>query len=97
MNAPDTQRAILRHHIATVEARYPLKIIGRLPRGAAAHVFEDDALDFLAEKRPGLSYFGIAGAEIDLGGLLGHPVGLVMVSELQGRDADGIANITEPL
>lgn len=97
MNAPSTQRTILRHHIATVEARHPLKIIGTLPRGAAAHVPDRDALDLLAEKMSGLSYFGLAQAEIDLGDLLGRPVGIVMVSELSGREAEEFPAIAEPL
>ena len=54
MNVPDINRSILRMHIAAVEAKHPIKIIGLLPRGSAGHVFDDNALDFLAEKRPGL-------------------------------------------
>ena len=41
-------------HIATIEAKHPIKIVGLLPRGSVGHVFDDNALDFLAEKRPGL-------------------------------------------
>ena len=51
MNAPDINRSILRMHIAAIEQKYPIKIVGLLPRGAAAHLFSDRALDFLAEKR----------------------------------------------
>lgn len=87
MNAPDTYRTILRHHVATIEAKWPLVVIGTLPPGSAPHVFGDDALSLLAEKREGLSLFGIAGAEGDLSDLLGRPVGIIMVSELSGRDA----------
>ena len=50
MNAIVPHRAILRQHVATVEGRHPIKITGLLPRGAAAHVFDPGALDFLAEK-----------------------------------------------
>ena len=32
MNAPDVNRAILRMHIAAIEAKYPIKILGMLPR-----------------------------------------------------------------
>ena len=97
MNAPETYRSILRHHVASIEAKYPLKIVGLLPRGTAAHVFEENALDLLAEKKPGLSYFDIAGAEIALGDLLGRSVGIVMLSELSGREAEELPKSAEPL
>jgi predicted nucleotidyltransferase len=97
MNAPDLHRAILRHHIATVEAKIPIKIIGVLPRGSAAHVFADNALDLLAEKRPHLSYFDVGQAEADLSELLGREVGIVLVSGLSGRDADELPLQVKPL
>ena len=43
-----------------------MAVLGLLPRGSAAHVFEEDALDFLAEKRPGLDLLGLCEAEVDL-------------------------------
>ena len=95
MNKPDINRSILRMHIAAVEAKYPIKIIGLLPRGSAAHVFEDNALDFLAEKRPGLTYFALGGVEVDLGEKLGRPVGIVLVSELHGGEAEEFFRIVE--
>ena len=97
MNAPDTYRSILRDHVATVEARYPLKIVGILPAGSTPHVFGDGVLSLLGEKRVGLSLFGIAGAEIDLSDLLGRPVGIVMVSELSGREAVDLPASASPL
>jgi predicted nucleotidyltransferase len=97
MNAPDINRAILRMHIAAIEARHPLKILGLLPRGAAAHIFDDNALDFLAEKKPGLDLLGLAEAEIDLSDLLGRPVGIVLVSGLKGREAVEIPRLLEPV
>jgi hypothetical protein len=97
MNAPDINRSILRMHIASIEAKYPIKIIGLLPRGSVGHVFEDNALDFLAEKRPGLDLFDLSGAEIDLGDLLGRPVGIVLVSGLKDREAEEFPRIVEPL
>ncbi len=95
MNAPDINRSILRMHIAAVEAKYPIKIVGLLPRGSVGHVFDDNALDFLAEKRPGLDLFGLSGAEIDLGDLLGRPVGIVLKSGLKGREAEEFPRIVE--
>jgi predicted nucleotidyltransferase len=97
MNIPDINRAILRMHIAAIEAKYPIKIIGLLPRGSVGHVFEENALDFLAEKRPGLTYFGLAGAEIDLAEKLGRPVGIVLRSGLRGREAEEFPRIVEPI
>jgi predicted nucleotidyltransferase len=95
MNAPDINRAILRMHIATIEAKYPIKIVGLLPRGSVGHVFEDNALDFLAEKRPGLSLLGLSGAEVDLAEMLGRPVGIVLVSGLRDREAEEFPKIVE--
>jgi len=97
MNAPDINRDILRYHIATIEAKYPIKIVGLLPRGSVGHVFDDNALDFLAEKRPGLDLLDLAGAEIDLGDLLGRPVGIVLKSGLRDREAEEFPRIVEPV
>lgn len=66
MNAHDPDRAHLVAAVQDIEARYPLRVLGRLPRGAAARVFGEDALDLLAKKRKGLSLLTLAGAEIDL-------------------------------
>jgi predicted nucleotidyltransferase len=95
MNVPDINRSILRMHIAAIEAKYPIKIVGLLPRGSAAHVFEDDALDFLAEKRAGLDLLGLSEAEVELGDLLGRPVGLVLKSGLKGREAEEFPRLVE--
>ena len=63
-----------------MKPRHPITVLGLLPRGSAAHVFEDAALDFLAEKRPGLDLLGLSQAEVDFGKVLGRPVGIVLVS-----------------
>ena len=97
MNVPDVNRSILRMHIAAIEAKHPLKILGLLPRGSAAHIFDDNALDFLAEKRPGLDLLGLAEAQIDLSDLLGRPVGIVLVSGLKGREAIEFPRLLEPV
>lgn len=97
MNAPDINRSILRMHVAAIEAKHPLKILGLLPRGSIGHVFADNALEFLAEKRPGLDLLGLAQAEVDLTELLGRPVGLVLVSGLKGREAVDFPRLVEPL
>lgn len=97
MNAPDINRSILRMHIAAIEAKYPIKILGLLPRGSVGHVFEDNALDFLAEKRPGLDLWGLAAAEVGLGGLLGRPVGIVLKSGLKGREAEEFPSLVEAI
>jgi predicted nucleotidyltransferase len=95
MNAPDINRSILRMHIAAIEAKYPIKILGLLPRGSVGHVFDDNALDFLAEKKPGLSLLGLSGAEVDLSDLLGRPVGIVLKSGLKGREAEEFPRLVE--
>ncbi|MFL9825135.1 hypothetical protein [Rhodoplanes sp. SY1] len=97
MNAPDINRSILRMHVAAIVAKHPLKILGLLPRGSIGHVFADNALEFLAEKRPGLDLLGLAQAEVDLAELLGRPVGLVLVSGLKGREAVDFPRLVEPL
>jgi predicted nucleotidyltransferase len=97
MNVPDINRSILRMHIAAIEAKHPLKILGVLPRGSAGHVFDDNGLDFLAEKRPGLDLWELAGAEVELSDLLGRPVGIVLVSGLKGREAEEFPRLVEPV
>lgn len=97
MNAPDINRSILRMHVAAIEAKHPIKILGLLPRGSIGHVFADDALEFLAEKRPGLDLLGLAQAEVDLTELLGRQAGLVLVSGLKGSEAIEFPRLVEPL
>jgi predicted nucleotidyltransferase len=97
MNVPNINRSILRMHIATIEAKYPIKIVGLLPRGSVGHVFDDNALDFLAEKRPGLDLLGLAGAEVSLSDLVGRPVGIVLKSGLKDREAEEFPRIVEPV
>jgi hypothetical protein len=97
MNAPDINRSILRMHIASIEAKHPIKIVGLLPRGSVGHVFEEDALDFLAEKRPGLDLLGLVKAENDLSDLLGRRAGIVLVSGLKGREAEEFPRLVKPI
>jgi predicted nucleotidyltransferase len=97
MNAPDINRSILRMHIAAIEAKHPIKILGLLPRGSVGHVFKDDALDFLAEKKPELDLWGLAAAEVELGDLLGRSVGIVLMSGLKGREAEEFPGLVEAI
>ena len=97
MDAPVINRSILRMHVTAIETKHPIKILGLLPRGSAAHVFDEDALDFLAEKRPGLSLLGLCEAEGDLADRLGRTVGIVLVSGLRDREAEEFPRIVEPL
>jgi hypothetical protein len=97
MNVPIIHRPTLKGHIQAIEAKHPLRILGLLPRGSAAHVFEEDALDFLAEKKPGLDLLGLCQAEVDLADLVGRPVGIVLVSGLKGREAIEFPRALEPL
>lgn len=97
MNVPDINRSILRMHIAAIEAKHPIKILGLLPRGSAGHVFAEDALDLLAEKKPGLSLLGLCEAEGDLSGRLGRTVGIVLVGGLRDREAEEFPKIVDPV
>ena len=97
MYVPPIDLTKLRTHAATVEAKYPIKILGILPRGSVAHLFEVMGLDLLAEKRPGLSLLSLAGAEIELGELIQRPVGIVLVSGLRGREAEEFPRLMQPI
>jgi hypothetical protein len=97
MNAPDINRSILRMHIAAIEAKHPLKIVGVLPQGSVGHVLDKDALELLAEKRPGLDLLGLSQAEIDLAELIGRPVGIVLRSGLRDREAVNFPRLAEPV
>ena len=98
MNAPDINRSILRMHIAAIEQKYPIRIIGLLPRGSVGHMYDvENAVEFLAEKRPGLDLLGLAGAEVDLGDRLGRPVGIVLESGLKGREAEELPRLAEAI
>jgi predicted nucleotidyltransferase len=90
-------RPALRTHVAAIEAKYPIKILGILPRGSVAHVFELSALDLLGEKKPGLSLLDLCDAEVDLADLLGRPVGIVLVSGLRGREAEEFPRTAQPM
>ena len=41
MNKPVIDRSILRRHVAAIEAAYPIRILGLLPRGSADPEFEN--------------------------------------------------------
>lgn len=97
MNIQQIDRQKLRTQLQAIEEKYPLRFVGLLARGSAAHVFGDDALDFLAEKRQGLSLGSLTGAELDLSDMLGHPVGIVLRSELHGNDATRVLSTLQPL
>src|ERR1700704_642249 len=97
MNVHQIDRQKLRNHLHKIERIYPLRFVGLLARGSAPHVFGDDAFDFLAEKRKGLSLVSLTGAEIDLAKKLGHPVGIVLRSELHGDDATRVLATLKPL
>ena len=97
MNAPVIDRTLLLRHIRAVEEKYPLTIAGFLPRGTATHIEDENAVDFLADKKPGLSLLDLASAEIDLGDRLGRPVGIVLRSGLKGNEAKETPALVKPL
>jgi hypothetical protein len=97
MNIPVIDRSALLRHVRAIEEEYPLKIVGFLPRGSAAHILEEDAVDFLAEKKPGLSLLDLSKAEIELGDRLGRRVGIVLRSGLTGSEAEELPALAKPL
>jgi hypothetical protein len=76
VNIQSIDRNKLRGHLRAVQDEFPLQFVGLPARGSAPHVFGDDAYDFLAEKRPGLSLLSLTGAELALSDRLDHPVGI---------------------
>jgi hypothetical protein len=97
MNAPVIPRAILRHHVATIEDRFPLKVLGQLPSDCAAYVEGDNRMVFLTEKRAGLNLLSLSQAQVELSDLLGRPVELILVSGLKDREAVELPRLAEPL
>ena len=97
MNVHHIDRRKLLTHLHAVEKKFPLRFVGLLPRGTAVHVFGDDAVDLLAEKLPGLSLTTLTGAELDLSKRLQRPVGIVLKSELKGREAEEVLAEAQPL
>jgi hypothetical protein len=84
MNVQQIDRERLLAHLKAIEEKFPLRFVGLLPTGIAGHVSGEDAVEFLAEKREGLSLLGLAGAEMDLSERLDRPVAIVLDSELHG-------------
>src|SRR5260370_41303575 len=97
MNVHQVDRSALRAHLHVIESEFPLRFAGLLPRGTAAHVFGDDAVDLLAEKLPGLSLTSLTGAELELSERLKRPVGIVLKSELKGREEEEVLGEMQPL
>jgi predicted nucleotidyltransferase len=97
MNVHQIDRTTLLAHLRVTEEKFPLRFVGLLPRGTAVHVFGDDAVDLLAEKREGLSLTGLTGAEIDLSQRLRRPVGIVLTSELRGREKQEVLAQAMPM
>jgi hypothetical protein len=51
----------------------------------------------LAEKLPGLTLITLTGAELDLAKRLHRPVGIVLDSELRGREREEVLSQVRPL
>jgi hypothetical protein len=97
MNVHHIDRSVLLSHLHATEEKFPLRFVGLLPDGSAPHVFGDDAVAFLAEKKEGLSLLELAGAEVELSDRLGRPVGIILRSELHGSDEKRILAGLQPL
>ena len=97
MNVHQIDRRVLLTHLHAVEEKFPLRFLGLLEQGSAPHVFGDEAVSLLAEKREGLSLLGLASAEVELSDRLGRPVGIILRSELHGADETRILADLKPL
>ena len=97
MNVHQIDRRKLKDDLREIEEKYPLRFVGLLARGSAPHISGEAAFDFLAEKRQGLSLLSLTSAELDLADRLGHPVGIVLRSELHGDDATRVLATLQPL
>lgn len=97
MNIHQIDRRVLRTHLQAVEQRFPLSFVGLLAQGIAPHVSGHDAVEFLAEKAPGLSLLDVAEAEVELTDRLGRPVGIILRSELHGADSERVLAGLQPL
>jgi predicted nucleotidyltransferase len=97
MNARQIDREMLLKQLHSVEAMFPLHFVGTLPRGTAAHVFADNAIDLLAETGEGLSLLGLTKAESELSKRLGCPVGIVLVGGLRGDYGERVKASARPL
>lgn len=97
MNVHQIDRRILLIHLHAVEEKFPLRFVGFLDPHAATHVTGDDAVCFLAEKGENLSLLDLAGAEVELSERLGRPVGIILRSELHGRDEKRVMAGFQPL
>ena len=97
MNVQQIDRTKFLAHLHAIEGEFPLHFLGTLPRGTAAHVSEEDAIDLLAEKREGLSLLGLCEAEVALAARIGRPVGIVLVSGLKGADGERVKASVRPL
>jgi hypothetical protein len=97
MNGHQIDRRILLIHLHAVEEKFPLRFVGLLDSGTATHVFGDEAVSLLAEKRNGLDLWDVGGAETDLSDRLGRPVGIIVRSELHGRDKERVLAGLKPL
>ena len=97
MNIHQIDRSALLAHLHATEEKFPLRFVGQLPGSTAPHVFGEDKVAFLAEKKPGLSLLDVAGAEIEMSDRLGRPVGIILRSELHGNDETRILAALQPL
>ncbi len=97
MNKAVPHLSLLRRHVRAVESRHALRIVGLLPRGSAAHVADDNALDLLGEKLDGLDLLGLSEAEAELSALLDRPVGIVLTSGLSSDESARFSQSVQPL
>jgi len=97
MNIQQIDRQKFLDHLHAVEAEFPLHFVATLPRGTAAHIPDEDAIDLLAETGEGLSLLGLVEAESELSKRLGRAVGIVLVGGLRGDYGERVKASARPL
>ena len=97
MNIQHIDRQKFLDHLHAVETEFPIRFVATLPRGTAAHVPEEEAIDLLAETGEGLSLLSLAKAEMELSKRIGRPVGIVLLGGLRGDYGERVKASARPL
>jgi predicted nucleotidyltransferase len=97
MNIQQIDRQKFLDHLHAVEAEFPIHFVGTLPRGTAAHVRDEEAIDLLAETGEGLSLLSLVKAETELSKRLGRAVGIVLLGGLRGDYGERVKASARPL
>jgi uncharacterized protein len=91
---PSEALAKHRDEVLKIIAKYPVsnpRVFGSVARGEDA---EGSDIDIVIDPKPNLSYFDLAGLEIELQALLGHPLDVGIYRSLK---ADVLPNVKRDL